>query len=51
MSCVLDMSRRAWPELQSYTLVELAKRSGIDTAGHHRVLTACQLTIPSLGFQ
>jgi DNA polymerase III epsilon subunit family exonuclease len=46
VSCALDMARRAWPGLRSYTLVALAHRQGLETRGHHRALIDCALTLP-----
>ena len=46
VSCALDMARRAWPGLRSYTLVALAHRHGLETRGHHRALIDCALTLP-----
>jgi DNA polymerase III epsilon subunit family exonuclease len=43
ISCALDMARRAWPSLKSYKLSYLTK--SLDTAGKHRALKDCELTI------
>src|SRR4029077_10563326 len=44
-SCALEMSRRAWPRLRSYRLVELAKMGNLSTTGAHRALKDCEMTI------
>lgn len=45
VSCALLMARRAWPRRKSYRLTELAKDGGISTAGAHRALDDCRMTI------
>jgi len=45
VSCALDMSRRAWPELKSYKLANLAAMGGLNTNGNHRALKDCELTM------
>jgi len=44
-SCALKMARRAWPELTSYGLADLANTGGLSTKGNHRALKDCELTI------
>lgn len=43
VSCALEMSRRAWPGLKSYRLVNLAEMGGLSTQGNHRALKDCEL--------
>lgn len=45
VSCALKMARRAWPGLKSYRLADLANAGGFTTAGNHRALKDCELTI------
>jgi DNA polymerase III subunit epsilon len=46
-SCALDMARRAWPGRDSYRLTDLAR--SLDTAGSHRALKDCELTMSVYG--
>lgn len=46
VSCVLDMTRRAWPELESYKISDLESFGELPTTGKtHRVLRDCELTL------
>jgi DNA polymerase III epsilon subunit family exonuclease len=42
VSCVLKMARRAWPELNSYRLIDLARDGGLPTEDAHRALGDCE---------
>ena len=45
VSCALKMARRAWPDLKSYKLADLAKVGGMSSEGNHRALKDCELTV------
>ena len=49
VSDALDMARRAWPNLPSYKLVNLAKMGNLDSRGAHRALKDCQMTMTVYG--
>lgn len=52
ISDALDMMRRAYPNLKSYKLVDLAKMSKsvkFDTKSHHRAINDCILTMHFYG--
>ena len=44
-SCALKMARRAWPDLESYKLVDVAERGGLSAKGNHRALKDAELTM------
>ena len=44
-SCALMMARRAWPDLKSYKLAELASKGGLSAKGAHRALKDCELAL------
>ena len=44
-SCALKMARRAWPDLESYKLVDVAECGGLSTKGNHRALKDAELTM------
>jgi DNA polymerase III epsilon subunit family exonuclease len=44
-SCALKMARKAYPNLDSYKLVDLAAIGGLSTKGNHRALKDCELTM------
>ena len=44
-SCALKMARRAWPDLESYKLVDVAVCGGLSTKGNHRALKDAELTM------
>ena len=39
------MARRAWPDLESYKLVDVAERVGLSAKGNHRALKDAELTM------
>jgi DNA polymerase III epsilon subunit family exonuclease len=45
VSCALKMARRAWPGYKSYRLGDVAKAGGLSTAGAHRALHDCRVTM------
>jgi DNA polymerase III subunit epsilon len=45
VSCALKMMRRAYPNLKSYRLKDLANVGKLDAEGAHRALKDCELTI------
>jgi DNA polymerase III subunit epsilon len=44
-TCALQRSRKAWPELHSYKLVDLAKLHNLETNDSHRALGDCERTV------
>lgn len=44
-SCALKMARRAWPDLESYKLADIAERGGLSAKGNHRALKDAELTM------
>lgn len=46
VSCALEMFRKAFPDEESYKLVDIAKRSGFPTEGAHRALNDCRVALP-----
>lgn len=44
-SCVLNMARRAWPQMSSFRLIDLARAEGQRTEGAHRAMKDCELAI------
>jgi DNA polymerase III epsilon subunit family exonuclease len=44
-SCALKMARRAWPDLESYKLVDVVECGGLSTKGNHRALKDAELTM------
>lgn len=45
VSCALKMSRRAWKDLDSYKLADIAKMGGFSTKGSHRALKDCEMAL------
>lgn len=41
-TCALQMARRAWPELESYRLVDIARLRNLPEDGGHRALGDCR---------
>jgi len=44
-NCALVAARKAWPDLKSYKLTELAKLNGRSIEGHHRALQDAEFTL------